>query len=672
MSSLVPREKRTGNSDAKSFKSHVSLHSVTSSTKLSSVPEVTPGGVGGADEANNVNQTLDPSSHSDTAIHGSLPSSPQRRRQKASLSQTFRSAVGTWPVLDPRPVENRFDFVAEIDVEQEDVDSQQQERLLFAQQVQVLQREPAIEDGEAVPSAAPPIRRHSASAPGPYEEWLPYTSNPSGLSLRFSPEQDDVSTLASFPTPEESQVSAPSWEAQLAVMAGSKEWEAPFQLPISLATKAETSSLHDAESVLATLSPSTGVPNPAWPAMEIKSSQRRKRRAPRAKSTPPVSYNSKMPSPYHPHKSKASSSSSSIRAKHELRKRQEEELAAREKRVVQLLKKVDDGHVKLASPQASHDSQDDPSLRPPSLVNLSSPLSAGTWSSFHTAGSQWVQRLPDGVQPLIPALLALTKIILRVAALLYLSASVTEFLITGLELLLWLATGPPDSTMHQRSGGVAVVGVGLTQIATIGFLSHQHWGGLGIESDKVQDDVGSIPDFWLGFAFTLGFVFLDRLHRFAEEFALQMTSFSPSKLLGLQGLYGLVITIPLYFGMGYALGWNPAETFQHASESAALVVMTWVVILVAALAGMSESIHRGAPASRLHGAGMSLRCLVVLALATTIYYATDSPNLDDGDDFGEPFLVPECWLYLGAFGVMLTGLRVHTVFTSSTEPSLAD
>lgn len=141
---------------------------------------------------------------------------------------------------------------------------------------------------------------------------------------------------------------------------------------------------------------------------------------------------------------------------------------------------------------------------------------------------------------------------------------------------------------------------------------------------------------------------------------MQETRFPALQLLGCEGVYSVIIGLPLYVMVGPALGHDPIDAFRGAGESPPVLCMTFVLLGVFCVAGIFQILSTGVTSSMTRNMWKNFRGLIVLLIGMIIYYSTGSGDKSEDEVIvGERFKIPETLLNLGAFAVILAGLVVY-------------
>jgi hypothetical protein len=179
---------------------------------------------------------------------------------------------------------------------------------------------------------------------------------------------------------------------------------------------------------------------------------------------------------------------------------------------------------------------------------------------------QWVHKIPNWAKPLMSSGFNLLDVAFRMLSILYLAASVAEMLIGGMELILSIVAARVVRKRHiatERWCGAGIMLVGLVLVAC---------------SDLVSDNESS-ESFGLGLLFVVLKVIMGVTKDMTQELFMQEGDYSATSLLGMEGLYGVLMAVPLYFLLGPVAGYDPVEAFQGIGESSLSIGYTFGLLL---------------------------------------------------------------------------------------------
>jgi hypothetical protein len=253
---------------------------------------------------------------------------------------------------------------------------------------------------------------------------------------------------------------------------------------------------------------------------------------------------------------------------------------------------------------------------------------------------QWVHKIPNWAKPLMSSGFNLLDVAFRMLSILYLAASVAEMLIGGMELILSIVAARVVRKRHiamERWCGAGIMLVGLVLVAC---------------SDLVSDNESS-ESFGLGLLFVVLKVIMGVSKDMTQELFMQEGNYSATSLLGMEGVYGVLMAVPLYFLLGPVAGYDPVEAFRGIGESSLSIGYTFGLVLIFFVAGMYSILGTAVTSSMTRNMWKNFRGLVVWIAALIIFYASGD------DDLGEAWMIPGSFMILAGFSVMLGALYVY-------------
>jgi drug/metabolite transporter (DMT)-like permease len=153
------------------------------------------------------------------------------------------------------------------------------------------------------------------------------------------------------------------------------------------------------------------------------------------------------------------------------------------------------------------------------------------------------------------------------------SAAMSEMVISGLGLVFSAVASRiirKRMVSSTRWIGIGIVSCGVSMIAGADMVS----------SDKTNHDDGSgnERDQWIGMVLILGQCIISVFQDLSEEFLLQDSEF-PATLLGLEGLFGLVVGSIVYFPLASKFGEPLVETMESLHDLNVIGFMIGLVCL---------------------------------------------------------------------------------------------
>lgn len=207
---------------------------------------------------------------------------------------------------------------------------------------------------------------------------------------------------------------------------------------------------------------------------------------------------------------------------------------------------------------------------------------------------------------MITALLNMIDILFRISAILYLDASIASLMFCGLELIASIFAGKfvrKRFILRERWYGAGVMLIGLVLVGMSNFV--------GKDDGKSGSEENSSKNFGIGMLFVLLKVFMGVVKSLAQELFMQEAAVPAALLLGLEGWYGVVMAVPLYFAIGPSLGYYPVASFQKAFGSAASIGYTLGFMVIILAAGMYSLMATSSTSAMTRNMWKNFRGLVV-------------------------------------------------------------
>jgi drug/metabolite transporter (DMT)-like permease len=262
---------------------------------------------------------------------------------------------------------------------------------------------------------------------------------------------------------------------------------------------------------------------------------------------------------------------------------------------------------------------------------------------------KWVHRIPYYLKPLIPGFFNLCNSAMRWAALVYVPASVAEILMSGLELVLSVAASRiirKRMISWPRWTGAGVVTLGIVLIGVAGTIG-------GDDSNDANDaNAASKRDRWIGLLLIIGQSIMSVLQDLAEELFMQEAEIPATLLLGMEGLFGLVIGSIIYFPLATQLGEPLSETMDNLNDWRVATFAIGLVLLFL-ITGIFNIMATAVTSSMTRNVWKNFRTILVWTFGLIIFYSTQNESL------GEPWSTPESFIILCGFCVMLSGAYIY-------------
>jgi drug/metabolite transporter (DMT)-like permease len=168
--------------------------------------------------------------------------------------------------------------------------------------------------------------------------------------------------------------------------------------------------------------------------------------------------------------------------------------------------------------------------------------------------------IPWYLKPAVPAFFNLLNSAMRCASLVFVAASVAEMLISGMELVLSVC-----ATRLVRGRKITCVRwVGVSAV-TLGIILVGVFDTNNV-ADGETNDGSTVNKQIIGILLILGQSVMSVIQDLTEELFMQETAFPPALLVGMEGAYGIVIAIILYFPIAPLLGENPSDVASSLSS----------------------------------------------------------------------------------------------------------
>lgn len=289
---------------------------------------------------------------------------------------------------------------------------------------------------------------------------------------------------------------------------------------------------------------------------------------------------------------------------------------------------------------------------------------------------QWIHLIPWYLKPVIPALFNLCNAFMRWASLIYTPASIAEMIISGLELLFSVILSRivrKKIVSINRWTGVIILSFGLI-VVTFSHLKNP-------DDEEETDNSGRK----IGITLLIGQCVMSALQDQAEELFMQASAFSPTLLLGMEGLFGLGMGSSVYLIFGAPsfkidsenrfITFPPTSTPSFLNNETALngslqslpllsekssidsnkMAYSCGLTLIFTLTGIFNIMGTGVTSSVTRNVWKNFRTILVWTIGLTIFYYSEN------NDLGEPWLIPNSFITLFGFSVMLFGVYVYYI-----------
>lgn len=268
-----------------------------------------------------------------------------------------------------------------------------------------------------------------------------------------------------------------------------------------------------------------------------------------------------------------------------------------------------------------------------------------------TKAVSWVHEIPWYFKPAIPGVFNLLNAALRWASYVYVPASVAEMLIAGSELTLSVVAARlirKRLVSYNRWMGVGIVSTGLLLIS----FAHLAILATTTESSSTTTTTTTpVNHHTIGNILILGQSLMSVSQDITEEIFLHEAEFPATLLLGMEGLYGLILVGLLSFIVP-----KPSQAvvlLAEDSPSSFLVKFSIGLVLVFTVTGIFNILTTEATSSMTRNVWKNSRTLLVWILGLIIYYSTNNEEL------GEGWLIPDSYIILIGYLIMLGGIVVY-------------
>ncbi|KAK1732312.1 putative solute carrier family 35 member F6 [Skeletonema marinoi] len=254
--------------------------------------------------------------------------------------------------------------------------------------------------------------------------------------------------------------------------------------------------------------------------------------------------------------------------------------------------------------------------------------------------------IPWYLKPAVPAFFNLLNSAMRWASLVFVAASVAEMLISGMELVLSVC-----ATRLVRGRKITCVRWVGVSVVTLGII---HVGVFDTNNvaDGETNDGSTVNKQIIGILLILGQSVMSVIQDLTEEVFMQETAFPPALLVGMEGAYGIVIAIILYFPIAPLLGENPSDVASSLSKDNVIgLAIGWTLLVT--VTGIFNIAATAVTSSMTRNVWKNMRTLLVWIMGLILFYATGSSEL------GEGWYIPGSFFILLSYGVMCVGIFIY-------------
>lgn len=254
--------------------------------------------------------------------------------------------------------------------------------------------------------------------------------------------------------------------------------------------------------------------------------------------------------------------------------------------------------------------------------------------------------IPWYLKPAVPAFFNLLNSAMRWASLVFVAASVAEMLISGMELVLSVC-----ATRLVRGRKITCVRWVGVSVVTLGIILVGVFDTNNV-ADGETNDGSTVNKQIIGILLILGQSVMSVIQDLTEEVFMQETAFPPALLVGMEGAYGIVIAIILYFPIAPLLGENPSDVASSLSKDNVIgLAIGWTLLVT--VTGIFNIAATAVTSSMTRNVWKNMRTLLVWIMGLILFYATGSSEL------GEGWYIPGSFFILLSYGVMCVGIFIY-------------
>ena len=267
---------------------------------------------------------------------------------------------------------------------------------------------------------------------------------------------------------------------------------------------------------------------------------------------------------------------------------------------------------------------------------------------------KYISCIPWYLKPLLPALFNFLAASMRWTSLLFVAASIAEMLISGMELVLSVLAA--RCVRGRRITWVRWAGVGIVSlgIMLVGIFDTQNASTTSQGSDDNANVNTNSQDQVIGILLILGQCISSVLQDVSEEVMLHEADFPPALLIGMEGLFGLVVALILYFPLApIVIGEHQTTALQDLQSNTTIVGLSIGWALLVTVTSIFDTAATGVTSSMTRNVWKNIRTGLIWIVNLIIFYATGNPEL------GEEWFIPGSFYILIGFAVMLSGVSVY-------------
>ncbi|KAG7345786.1 hypothetical protein IV203_033317 [Nitzschia inconspicua] len=360
-----------------------------------------------------------------------------------------------------------------------------------------------------------------------------------------------------------------------------------------------------------------------------------------------------------------------------------------------------------------NDNDNPPSThRRPSILLQRQGSQTGLSEESHRA-VRWVHTIPWQVQPLIPGIFNLLNAMSKWAAFQYQAASVVEMLMAGLELILSTVVARivrKRTISKHRWMGVFIVAIGLLIVEIASRTKDKDDDDddtviIDIDDEETETETETTidtndalsqqqqnqyqqyqyqHDYIVGTLLIIAQCVTAVLQDMAEELFLQESQFPPMLLLGMEGLIGLLLGIPIYvlwrfwilpvsssssstainnnnnnYSVSSLSTVSSPSSFQQQQQQQPTSGWEFFYLafltLIFTATGICNILTTNATSSMTRNMWKNCRTFTVWMVGLILYHHAVVGN----HDLGEPWTMPHSLIILAGFSIMICGIYVY-------------
>ncbi len=171
-------------------------------------------------------------------------------------------------------------------------------------------------------------------------------------------------------------------------------------------------------------------------------------------------------------------------------------------------------------------------------------------------------------------------------------------------------------------------------------------------ADGETNDGSTMNKQIIGIMLILGQSVMSVIQDLTEEVFMQEAAFPPVLLVGMEGAYGIVIAVILYFPIAPLLGENPSDVASSLRKDNVVgLAIGWTLLVT--LTGIFNIAATAVTSSMTRNVWKNMRTCLVWILGLILFYATGSSEL------GEGWYIPGSFFILLSYGVMCIGIFIY-------------